>query len=150
MIGNFVVIAGLEARMKRSSGRDRRSWWAGWRQFLVTTVVIITITEVSACDSHASNAGHAATGSPCALAVIRDAARKVVGQSGGTLQDIHGFGCSGNFAYAFVDIRAQGNVNSVTLLFKASGKMWIPATRRNYCTNGSVPRNIYANACVTQ
>jgi hypothetical protein len=71
-------------------------------------------------------------------------------QLGATVQKIESFQCSGSFAYAFADIAAQGNVNSVTLLFKASGTVWKYVSRDTYCRNHSVPSDIYFNACETQ
>jgi len=67
-----------------------------------------------------------------------------------TIADLQGFHCSGGFAYAEADEKQQGNINSVTLLFKATGTRWLPVSRGIYCQNGSVPKAIYAGACETQ
>jgi len=67
-----------------------------------------------------------------------------------TITDIHGFQCSGDFAYAWADEKQQNNVNSVTLFFMASGTRWAATDRATYCEQDSVPKAIYANACETQ
>ena len=86
----------------------------------------------------------------CTVGAIQPAADKAASQFGVTVQDIQQFQCSGNFAYAFADVNQQGNVNSVTFLFKANGTSWVPADRGTYCAGGTVPANIYFDACETQ
>jgi len=103
-----------------------------------------------------SSSSAAATGAlphprpQCTEEAIQSAAEKAASHFGETVQDIQQFQCSGNFAYAFADVNQQGNVNSVTLLFKANGTSWVPADRGTYCTGGGVPANIYFDACETQ
>jgi hypothetical protein len=86
----------------------------------------------------------------CPSAAILPAAEQWASQYGGSITDIQSFQCAGNFAYAFADDDAQGNVNSVTLLFMASGTGWVSVDRGTYCQDGSVPQSIYFNACETQ
>ncbi len=83
----------------------------------------------------------------CTLPAVREAAQQAVAAYGGTIAGLEDFHCSGDFAYADVDEQAQGNVNSVTFLFKASGTRWVPVDRGTYCQNGSVPKEIYVGAC---
>jgi hypothetical protein len=87
---------------------------------------------------------------PCTGSAIQEAARSAVGQLGATLQKVASFQCSGGFAYAFANVGDQGNINSVTLLFKASGTAWTYVNRDTYCEDHSVPKDIYFNACETQ
>jgi hypothetical protein len=61
--------------------------------------------------------------------------------------DLDGSGCSGTFAYAFADVGTAPNINEVTILLMASGGTWQPADRGTYCENGSVPSDIWQNAC---
>jgi hypothetical protein len=86
----------------------------------------------------------------CTQPAVLEAAQQSAAAYGLTITDLQSFHCSGDFAYAFADEQQQGNVNSVTLLFKASGTRWVPVDRGTYCQNGSVPKAIYANACETQ
>jgi hypothetical protein len=53
------------------------------------------------------------------------------------------FGCAGSFAYAGVIVDG----NEVTVLFRAAGRRWHPASRARFCENGSVPKQIYRPAC---
>ena len=64
---------------------------------------------------------------------------------------VDGYGCSGNFAYAFVTVTDQQGqpVAEVTDLFMAVSGAWQPADRSVYCVNGSVPADIYQKACQT-
>ena len=114
-----------------------------------TFAVVVAICGISACGVDGGGSGNA-TSPPCTSVAIQDAARKVIQRNGGTLQDVHGFKCSGSFAYAFVDAKYQANVDSVALLFKASGIAWVAVDRETYCTNGSLPKSLYVNACTAQ
>ena len=64
---------------------------------------------------------------------------------------VDGYGCSGNFAYAFVVVADQQGqpIAVVTDLFMAVSGAWQPASRSVNCVNGSVPADIYQNACQT-
>jgi len=66
-------------------------------------------------------------------------------RSGGLRGYIDGetFGCAGRFAYAGVIV----DRNEVTVLFRATGRHWQPASRARYCENGAVPKQIYQPAC---
>lgn len=128
---------------------------------------LLAVSLLAGCGSGA-NAGSGATataaanpsspapatrsGAPaCAQKAIQEGAQRAVAAYGATIADVHGFQCSGGIAYAFADEKdQQGNVNSVTLLFKASGTLWTPVDRGKYCQNGYVPKAIYVNACETQ
>jgi hypothetical protein len=55
------------------------------------------------------------------------------------------FGCAGRFAYAGVIVDG----NEVTVLFRAVGRRWHPASRARFCGDGSVPKQIYQPACET-
>ncbi len=55
------------------------------------------------------------------------------------------FGCAGRFAYAGVIVDG----NEVTVLFRAVGQRWHPASRAHFCEDGSVPKQIYQPACET-
>ena len=106
-------------------------------------------TAASTSDSSAPTATR--PGEPaCTQTAIREASQQAAAAYGGTIAGLEDFHCSGDFAYADADEQQQGNVNSVTLLFKASGTRWLPADRGKYCQNGSVPKSIYAGACTTQ
>jgi hypothetical protein len=68
-----------------------------------------------------------------------------------TVQGVSQFGCSGDFAWAYADVTtSSGSPISVTVLMMVQGNAWQPASRAIYCTNGSVPSDIYFNACETQ
>ena len=106
-------------------------------------------TAASTSDSSAPTATR--PGKPaCTQPAIREAAQRAAAAYGGTIAGLEDFHCSGDFAYADADEQQQGNINSVTLLFKASGTRWLPVNRGTYCQNGSVPKEIYAGACETQ
>jgi hypothetical protein len=87
---------------------------------------------------------------PCTPAAVQAGVQAAVTASSGILDDIHGFGCSGNFAYAFADVTAEGNENSETVLLIRQADTWAPADRATYCPDHSVPPPIYVNACETQ
>jgi|HubBroStandDraft_6_1064221.scaffolds.fasta_scaffold08288_3 hypothetical protein len=63
--------------------------------------------------------------------------------------DVSSFACSGNFAYAFVDVGSNGNRYSVTDVLQASNSAWLPADRGAVCANESIPPDIYNDACNT-
>jgi hypothetical protein len=64
---------------------------------------------------------------------------------------VDGYGCSGNFAYAFVTVADQQGqpIAEVTDLLMAVNDAWQPVDRGVHCVNGSVPADIYQNACQT-
>jgi len=109
-------------------------------------------TDAATASTRASSAPEAnRPGEPaCTQPAVQKAAQQAAAVYGETIAGLEGFHCSGNFAYADADEQEQGNVNSVTLLFKASGTRWVPVNRGTYCQNGSVPKAIYAGACETQ
>lgn len=86
----------------------------------------------------------------CTNAAVLGAAEQAAAAYGGTIAGLEDFHCFGDFAYADADEKQQGVVNSVTLLFKASGTRWVPVDRGTYCQKGSVPKAIYAGACEYQ
>ena len=86
----------------------------------------------------------------CTSDAIRAGVQEYTAQTSETFDDIEKFGCSGDFAYAFADTSVQGNENSITVLLIRHGDTWVPADRNTYCTNHSVPSDIYFNACETQ
>jgi len=86
----------------------------------------------------------------CTQAAVRRAAEQAAAAHGGTIAGLEDFHCSEDFADADADEAQQGVVNSVTLLFKASGTRWVPVDRGTYCQTGSVPKAIYASACEYQ
>ena len=83
---------------------------------------------------------------PCTMAAITAAAET----SSTDFYSVNDFGCSGDFAYAFVTVGTTPNLITVTDLFMAVNGEWQPASRGMYCTNGSVPAAIYEPACQTQ
>ena len=95
-------------------------------------------------------AGHTPSPAPASAPCTSDAIRSGVQEYTAQTDDIEKFGCSGDFAYAFADISTQGNKNSITILLIRHGNTWVPADRGTYCTNHSVPSDIYSNACETQ
>ena len=110
-------------------------------------VVVAMVAGISACDGRDS--GRAVAGSRCTAAAIQHAAQRAVQQDGGTLSGIDSFRCSGSFAYAAVDEKAEGNINTINLLFKKNGAAWVPVDRGSFCANHSVPSDIYSGACNT-
>jgi hypothetical protein len=138
-----------------------------------TTTVVIAVVAVSAAACSISHTGQTApqAGKPaaattsvssapttatrprqpaCTHAAVQEAAQEAAAAYGGTIAGLEDFHCSGDFAYADADEKQQGNINSVTLLFKANGTRWVPVDRGTYCKNGSVPKAIYADACEYQ
>ncbi len=64
---------------------------------------------------------------------------------------VTGYGCAGDFAYAFVDVPApmpQGGVTE-TLQLKATVDSWQVVSRSTYCNDGLVPTAIHHDACET-
>ena len=89
---------------------------------------------------------------PCTDAAITAAARAVDGATfyGLRLQP-QSFGCSGRLAYTFALVGSNNKIEAdVTILFMATKGTWQPANRGVYCPNGSVPQQIYQQACETQ
>ena len=72
---------------------------------------------------------------------------KTIKKSGGTLKDIEFFKCSGSFAFALADEKDGQNINAIPILFKASNATWAAVDRGTYCTNGSVPKKLFASVC---
>lgn len=89
---------------------------------------------------------------PCTDAAITAAARAVDGTTfHGLDTSPQSFGCSGRFAYAFALVGSENKIEAdVTILFMATNGTWQPANRAMYCPNGSVPQQIYQQACETQ
>ena len=89
---------------------------------------------------------------PCTDAAIAAAARAVDGATFyGLDTSPQSFGCSGRFAYAFALVGSDNKIEAdVTILFMATNGNWQPANRGIYCPNGSVPQQIYQQACETQ
>jgi hypothetical protein len=88
--------------------------------------------------------------SPCTSDSIKAGIRASTQPYAKALDDIHGFGCSGQFAYAFADVTSQGIENSITILLLQHAGTWVPVDRASYCLNHAVPGDIYFNACETQ
>jgi hypothetical protein len=63
---------------------------------------------------------------------------------------LDGFGCSGNYAYAFVTVSDQQGqpIAQVTQVLMAANGAW-QLVSRSVCDSGSVPSDIYQNACQT-
>jgi hypothetical protein len=62
---------------------------------------------------------------------------------------LDGFGCSGNYAYAFIDVPdGNGGSDEETAVLMASNGAWQFPTD-NPCTAGEVPADIDQNACDT-
>lgn len=130
--------------MKRPSGAHGRPWR------LAVSAAIIALVGASACSSGSATGGGSGTaaGKPaCTSGAIQIAARKTIEKSGGTLKDVEFFKCSGSLAFALADEKDGQNINATPMLFKASNTTWAAVDRGTYCTNGSVPKNIYATVC---
>jgi alpha-tubulin suppressor-like RCC1 family protein len=94
----------------------------------------------------ATSTSTSSSAAPCTAAAITAAIKAHTSN----FHRLDGFGCSGQFAYAFVTVTdQQGNpIAEVTDLLMASGKAWQSASR-DLCQKGSVPAAIYQNACQT-
>jgi hypothetical protein len=93
----------------------------------------------------------ATSAAPCTQAAITSAAQAVDGANFDGLDGSpSSFACSGLFAYAFVLVGSGSEKADVTILFMATNGTWRPADRSIYCENGSVPKQIYQQACETQ
>ncbi len=84
---------------------------------------------------------------PCTAKVITAIAKSGVQN----FYNVDGFGCSGEFAYAFVTVATPQHrpIAEITVLFMASKGTWHLASRAIYCENRSVPPAIYQDACET-
>ena len=84
---------------------------------------------------------------PCTAKVITAIAKSGVQN----FYNVDGFGCSGEFAYAFVTVATPQHrpIAEITVLFMASKGTWHLASRAIYCENRSVPPAIYRTACET-
>jgi hypothetical protein len=90
----------------------------------------------------------ASSAAPCTAAAITAAARAVDGANfDGLDPSSPSFGCSGRFAYAFAIVGSGTTKNGVTILFMATNGTWQPVNRGIFCQNGSVPQEIYQQAC---
>ncbi|HEX3688134.1 MAG TPA: hypothetical protein VHV28_00470 [Solirubrobacteraceae bacterium] len=83
------------------------------------------------------------TGPPCTQRALNVGVHRGATPFGATSGVYSPWGCSGRFAYGNFDVDG----NEITVLFIASGRGWKTASRGRYCTNHSVPRRIYHNAC---
>jgi hypothetical protein len=104
-------------------------------------------TLARSCRSTTTTTTTYAAAAPCTAAVITAAVKAFTTN----FYKVDGYGCSGNFAYAFVTVTDQQGqpTAEVTDLFMAVNGAWQPADRGAYCVNGSVPADIYQNACQT-
>lgn len=130
--------------MKRPSEARGHPWRLG------VSAAIIALAGASACSSGTGTGGGGGTvaGKPtCTSAAIQNAVRKTIEKSGGTLKDVQFFKCSGGFAFALADEQDGQNINAIPILFKASSVTWAAVDRGTYCTNGSIPKDIYASVC---
>lgn len=130
--------------MQRPSGTHGRPWRLG------ASAAIIALVGASACSSGSAtgDGSEIAAGKPaCTSAAIHNAVRKTIEKSGGTLKDIEFFKCSEGFAFALADEKDGQNINAIPMLFKAGNITWAAVDRGTYCTNGSIPKNIYASVC---
>jgi len=97
-------------------------------------------------ESPASSTTAAVASAPCDSSAIDAGVSKYTRYT-----SIDSYGCSGDFAYAFVTVPAStpsGGI-SETVLLMASQDSWQPVNRATYCANGSVPAAIYHSACET-
>jgi hypothetical protein len=104
-------------------------------------------TTARACSSTTTTTTTYPSAAPCTAAVITATVKSFTTN----FYKVDGYGCSGNFAYAFVTVTGQQGqpIAEVTDLFMAVSGAWQPASRSVYCVNGSVPADIYQNACQT-
>lgn len=123
-----------------------------------TTSRPATSTSSTVPASSTSVTSTTAAGPPCTSAAVDP-----VAEAGDPSQQIpaatgvDGFGCAGDFAYAFVLIPAQpgGTSYEATRLLKASGSSWTVVDRAAYCpadgnsTSSPVPAAIFRDACQT-
>lgn len=113
-----------------------------------TTATTSTTTTVPPTPTSTSTTAPATgAAAPCTVEAITAAAQAHTSDFDGV--DSGGYGCSGNFAYAFVTVGTPPDAD-VTILFMSVNGAWQPASRAVYCENGSVPQAIYQNACQTQ
>ena len=104
-------------------------------------------TTARACSSTTTTTTTYPSAAPCTATVITATVKSFTTN----FYKVNGYGCSGNFAYAFVTVTDQQGqpIAEVTDLLMAASGAWQPADRSVYCVNGSVPADIYQNACQT-
>gem|GEM_PF-1120622 len=88
------------------------------------------------------------SGAPCSASAITTVLKAV----SKTFYALSGYGCTGDFAYAFETVTGtQTNtpMATVTVLLMARSGMWNVVSRQ-YCTEGLVPAGIHRQACTTQ
>jgi hypothetical protein len=98
-------------------------------------------TTARVCSSTTTTTPTYPSAAPCTAAVITATVKSFIIN----FNEVNGYGCSGNFAYAFV----QQGQDEETVLFMAVNGAWQLANASIYCVNGSVPADIYQNACQT-
>jgi peptidoglycan hydrolase-like protein with peptidoglycan-binding domain len=83
-----------------------------------------------------------ATGPPCSSEAILAAV-----PSGSSITD---FGCSGEWAWAGIDVNADQGGYEATELLKAAGGGWTTVDRAQYCVPASnIPADVYDPGCTT-
>jgi hypothetical protein len=131
----------------RARGVDARYSPHRFAYLVVSEIITLCLAACSVSHQGPSH-GKAEAGVACTAGAIRAGVRAA--EPSLTLDSLQKFACSGRFAYAWATMSAQGNENSITILLLRDGNAWLPADRSTYCTDHSVPSDIYFNACETQ
>ncbi|MDE3065382.1 MAG: hypothetical protein KGJ36_06900 [Acidobacteriota bacterium] len=106
-------------------------------------VAVLAATGVAVGGARSSSAGPPAASlcSPAALSAAFDGALG--------LKSLDGWGCQGDYAYAYATIGTEPNLISVTevLAFSPSSATWAIVARATYCVPGRLPDLVYRRGC---
>jgi hypothetical protein len=140
MSGTYVSVRGGSV----ASGQ-KGTWRASPQRNAPTPALGAAATSTSTSTTTSERTTNASS-APCTTQAITTTVKSHTSN----FYSLDGFGCSGNFAYAFVTVTGQDGqpIAEVTQVLMAVDGAWQSASR-SYCQNGSVPAAIYKNACQT-